>query len=356
MTYAETVFVVQTTDPHTLGESINSGWYGISRKAYEEHLPDELRDAPSNSAVFIRLKDSLQRSCLFGPLFLEGAPPKILSHSNHGIWHDLDAGRGADRRIPPFADRLPWCFFFQRPKDDRFGLITDDELQRDRISLPPWGILPPWLGKKLIAMSKGRLREATEHLEILGVKLAFGEAKREGGIVLSLPPHIRQEIPFEGRAISPTFETLREIMGNARESIRIFSPYIDATFTSLLQDVRVPVRIVTTPHRIRVYKPNPLLERLAGSQPLAVRYIAEESRGAHLYQLHAKMILCDNDVAYVGSANLTDTSIFYNIELGVLVTDAGMLATLGETFDTLFERFAFPSSEFKSRRKGDRAG
>lgn len=357
MTYAETVFVVQTTEPAILAECLHKGCYGITRKAFHDNLPAELRDLPSNAALFIRLKDSLQQISIFGPLFLRPAPSGIVVGKSHGIWRELDADRNREDRIPSFARGMPWCFFFDPPDAGRFGLIDDGELEAQKISLPPWGVLPAWKGRKLIAMAKGRLAAAVDHLEILGVKLSTGGSSPVASkVVLTLPSHIRQEFSAAGIASSPTFETLREIMAGARESIKVFSPYLDATFINLVRDVAVPVRIVTTPHKDRVQKPNPILERLAANQDVEVRYIAEESRGAHLYQLHAKMILCDATAAYVGSANLTDTSVYTNIELGVLVTESGMIGELHRVFDTLFERYAFRSKDFADRRRASRRG
>lgn len=48
--------------------------------------------------------------------------------------------------------------------------------------------------------------------------------------------------------------------------------------------------------------------------------------------IHAKMVLADGSRAYVGSENFTANSLDNNRELGIIVTEAEIVASLGETF------------------------
>ena len=90
---------------------------------------------------------------------------------------------------------------------------------------------------------------------------------------------------------------------------------------------------------------SPVLERFATTRPLAVRYLCEKQGNSQLYQLHAKMILADETMAYVGSANFTDTSLHYNFELGIYIEDHETLGRLHTLFDYVFEYAAKPAGQ-----------
>jgi cardiolipin synthase len=48
--------------------------------------------------------------------------------------------------------------------------------------------------------------------------------------------------------------------------------------------------------------------------------------------MHAKIIVVDGQKAFVGSENISTQSLDRNRELGILVSDAGVLHTLEQTF------------------------
>lgn len=54
--------------------------------------------------------------------------------------------------------------------------------------------------------------------------------------------------------------------------------------------------------------------------------------------LHAKAVVIDDEVALVTSANLTEAAFDHNIELGLLVRDRALAASLSAHFRTLIER------------------
>ncbi len=56
-----------------------------------------------------------------------------------------------------------------------------------------------------------------------------------------------------------------------------------------------------------------------------VRYIA-------IVYMHAKMLLADDQLAFVGSENFSATSLDDNRELGIMIADPAVLATLNQTF------------------------
>ncbi|MHC4608328.1 MAG: phospholipase D-like domain-containing protein [Planctomycetota bacterium] len=161
-------------------------------------------------------------------------------------------------------------------------------------------------------------------------------------IVMSVPHEHRDAFFPRVPGISLTYDVLAELFRSAKKEIRIFSPFIDATFTNLAIMTEVPIRVLTTV-RERKQKSVGVVERCAASRDVTVRYIHQKKQDAHLYQLHAKMVLVDGEMAYVGSANLTDSSIHYNFELGFLIRDEATVQSLARTFDYLFDHVGFPA-------------
>jgi phosphatidylserine/phosphatidylglycerophosphate/cardiolipin synthase-like enzyme len=65
------------------------------------------------------------------------------------------------------------------------------------------------------------------------------------------------------------------------------------------------------------------------------RALELESAGA---VLHAKAVVADNDVVFVTSANLTEAALDRNIELGLLIRDRSLAASVVCQFQTLIDR------------------
>jgi phosphatidylserine/phosphatidylglycerophosphate/cardiolipin synthase-like enzyme len=61
----------------------------------------------------------------------------------------------------------------------------------------------------------------------------------------------------------------------------------------------------------------------------------------HYSSLHAKLVAVDRQVAFVGSANLTDHGMDHNIELGIRTEDPALVHRLCAPFDELRESGAF---------------
>ena len=169
-----------------------------------------------------------------------------------------------------------------------------------------------------------------------------GPLDRSQGIVLSIPPALRDKVsdvvPFLA-----TYDAFAGLFAKAKRSLKLLVPYVDPSFTALLALTQAPVKVLTTAGEGRGMRASPVLERCAALRTVTVRYLAERRDRALLYQVHAKMILADSERAYVGTANLTDTSIHYNLELGLLVEDPRTVGELVRLFDALFDRVGVPA-------------
>jgi phosphatidylserine/phosphatidylglycerophosphate/cardiolipin synthase-like enzyme len=161
-------------------------------------------------------------------------------------------------------------------------------------------------------------------------------------LVASVPVPLRDALRTRAPELLATADVFRRLLEEARTSIKIFSPYVDPAFTGLAEAVRAPMQIVTTLRETRM-RSSPVLERFASSRPLAVRYLHERQASAQMFQLHAKTILADGERAYVGSANLTDTSLHYNFEMGLLIEDRAIVERLEKVFDYVFGFAARPA-------------
>jgi phosphatidylserine/phosphatidylglycerophosphate/cardiolipin synthase-like enzyme len=93
----------------------------------------------------------------------------------------------------------------------------------------------------------------------------------------------------------------------------------------------------------RAGRPSPILERCSLDRQMEVRYVVEYRHKAQMFQMHAKLVCIDESAAYIGSANLTDTSIHYNLELGVVTRDPGELRSVGQLFEFVWSTMAVPA-------------
>ncbi len=59
--------------------------------------------------------------------------------------------------------------------------------------------------------------------------------------------------------------------------------------------------------------------------------------------LHAKAVVVDDEAAFVTSTNLTEAALDRNIEIGLLVRDRTLAATMTRHFTTLIERSRLPA-------------
>jgi len=168
--------------------------------------------------------------------------------------------------------------------------------------------------------------------------------ERSADLVLSLPSVLRAPVESRLPGVLTTDLVFRRLLETARKSLKIFSPYVDNSFTGMAQAAKVPIQVVTTLREAKM-KSSPVLERFATTRPLAVRYLCEKQGKSQMYQLHAKMILADGDRAYLGSANFTDTSLHYNFELGLYTEDREVIERLRALFDYIFDYAAKPAGQ-----------
>lgn len=171
-----------------------------------------------------------------------------------------------------------------------------------------------------------------------------GPAPMPADLVVSIPPALREHIQDGAPPITRTYDAFARAFSTSRQLLRVMVPYVDPSFTALAALTTAPIRVLTTAGEGQGNRASPVLERCAALRDVTVRYLTERHDRALLYQVHSKLIIADNRAAYVGSANLTDTSIHYNLELGLWTEDRETVSRLARFFDLMYERLGVRAS------------
>ena len=151
------------------------------------------------------------------------------------------------------------------------------------------------------------------------------------------------------RTIPDIATTIRNQVFDADSSVRIANPYFDPSL-ELVSDLAslprrgVETRVLTRETAEQKGDTRTTLNKMwdsideAHKDNLEVRdlYRWDENEGAQAFATHAKIVIVDDRVCYVGSANLTDTSLSTNFEFGVVV-EGGIVETATKVFDEVFE-------------------
>lgn len=151
------------------------------------------------------------------------------------------------------------------------------------------------------------------------------------------------------RALPDIASTIRNQVFAADSSIRIANPYFDPTL-ELVEDLAslprrgVETRLLTRETADEKGDTHVTLNKMwelmheEHRDNFEVRdlYRWDKERGAQAYATHAKTVIVDDTVCYVGSANLTDTSLSTNFEFGVIV-EGDIVEEAVAVFDEVFE-------------------
>jgi len=185
------------------------------------------------------------------------------------------------------------------------------------------------MGKRPHAAPKG--------LEKTDLLLAVSAPPSSSSEVLSLP------------GVLDFREAIAKVLQSAREIIRMSSPFIDypgvAFFLEELRGLaerRVRMRLLTRQSRdldfrraIRLMAG--LYARSGFSEGFEARSYLERYSGVLLEGVHAKLIISDSDLVYIGSGELRAGSYISNFELGVIAK--GYVAEIAsKIFDSVWKR------------------
>lgn len=166
-------------------------------------------------------------------------------------------------------------------------------------------------------------------------------------LVATLPADVQSKLP---KSVRPIRISIRRYLAEATDTVRIANPYFDDTEHVLNDlaalprrgiDLKMVTREVDTdePNQSAVDAVDEITGQLSDDKRkhLFVRDFYDTDRyDKQLGATHAKAVIIDEKVAYMGSANLTRLSLTGNFELGVLLRGE-LVADLVAVFDAMFD-------------------
>lgn len=163
-------------------------------------------------------------------------------------------------------------------------------------------------------------------------------------VVATVPPNVSGSASSSVRRHSAE---LRSLLLDADDEVRIAVPYFDSDEEIVADIASLPNQGVETRILTREARTNSstseTIDRIRGAVDddargsLEVRDLHElnAASGTQAYATHAKAIVADDQLCYLGSANLTTTSLGTNFELGVVLTGSAV-DTVANLFDSVF--------------------
>jgi phosphatidylserine/phosphatidylglycerophosphate/cardiolipin synthase-like enzyme len=135
---------------------------------------------------------------------------------------------------------------------------------------------------------------------------------------------------FAGGRLEMTSEAFGDIAAAARNRLTVMTPFLDTHgarwLGGLLRKVRpgirtcVILRHLSSPSHSNYPEGLTALRDVLGSTGTEVLdYAISRGTGQRVETFHAKVVLADDDYAYVGSANMSKASLESSMELGILV-------------------------------------
>jgi len=177
----------------------------------------------------------------------------------------------------------------------------------------------------------------------------YGE--RNHGVVLRDPFDVADlaalfEYDWEGSTGSIDLSCTRLVVGPDNSRARILALIARATSELRVQhlslsddEVRAALaNRVAAGVRVQVLLADPAWIDSNTEAAMAMRAAGAEVRFLTFLDNHAKLIVSDDEEAYVGSTNLSWTSLMRNREVGVVLTDSGSVETLSGQFDSDWAR------------------
>jgi len=153
-------------------------------------------------------------------------------------------------------------------------------------------------------------------------------------IVLTKPPTPSQlekklsEVGWRTADIEPTDQAFHSMVSSAMRRVIVMTPFFDVKgamwlkelFSSARQDVKQILILRTLENRSKDDYPvgyDSIATWLSERGVKIFNYSLPRPSGVGRETFHAKVILCDSDVAYLGSSNMTSASLEHSMEMGV---------------------------------------
>jgi phosphatidylserine/phosphatidylglycerophosphate/cardiolipin synthase-like enzyme len=153
-------------------------------------------------------------------------------------------------------------------------------------------------------------------------------------IVLTKPPTPSQlekklsEVGWRTADIEPTDQAFHSLVSSARSRVIVMTPFFDVKGASWLKDLFSAVEagvqkiliLRTLENRAKDDYPmgyDSIAPWLGESGVKVFNYSLPRAGGIGRETFHAKVVLCDNNAAYLGSSNMNGASLEHSMEMGV---------------------------------------
>jgi phosphatidylserine/phosphatidylglycerophosphate/cardiolipin synthase-like enzyme len=184
-----------------------------------------------------------------------------------------------------------------------------------------------------VAESQPRFIQLADQMAAIAEYLeATREAEALARVVITYPPSPSEFASalrasgFGSHGIEATENALDELAKVAETRIVCVSPFLDnegmELWLRILRRKRASCRAILLTRRTSTNDFTEVAGRFADSLAqynCEIRQFRPQEIDIPRETFHAKVILCDARAAYIGSANLTGTSISYSLEIGTLV-------------------------------------
>lgn len=134
---------------------------------------------------------------------------------------------------------------------------------------------------------------------------------------------------------------IKDYINGAVSSIKIMSPYVGRIQLSMLaklydkRDKKIDIRIFSTDENNEYNDSD--LSKLKESKSIKIIINPFNNKTAREnYFFHSKIYIIDNEVAFIGSVNLTKGGEFYNNETCFTITDKETVQDLSKYFDYIY--------------------
>jgi len=225
---------------------------------------------------------------------------------------------------------------------EKLGLIQREVLdENDPLNCSSWSLTHKGRNELRSGRLESQFPEKTEPRRTE----ARVESLKEVRIVTTCPRELRKQ--FERLEVQDSVETLKQLLLQADREIKIVTPYLDNViidrFEGELERIGkkgVKIRLIFRDYNLQTQNAIDALKEIFENNFSWRRIstpVAQGVRGQSARGIHAKFIVIDRKIALITSMNLTVNSMNYNMEIGAMIANPGIVRQIDEIFEVLWE-------------------
>lgn len=190
------------------------------------------------------------------------------------------------------------------------------------------------------------------------IKLQIKPARRKAPspIVISIPPF--NKFGFEAALRKQQIEYVRikdkfvELIKNAKKEVKICSPFMELYKLKEIEDliiskldggvkVKILTRELNNPESDRYNQFNKFINRikkLGLFNKIEIRDYHFSNKGVVLSSTHSKILVIDDEIAYLGSGEIRYNTFYKNFEIGIVLSGSTLVKDLSGIYDIIFSK------------------